>query len=100
MTPRQLGLLKFVRAYVDREGVPPSFEEMKAAMGLASKSGIHRLINALQEQGCVAKSVPDRQRQRNWELTAKGRAATTESGTLASIPTRALEAELARRAAA
>lgn len=51
MTVRQRALLMFVRAYIGRYGVAPSFEEMKSGLGLASKAGIHRMITGLEERG-------------------------------------------------
>lgn len=55
MTPAQKKLFDFIRAYItEHDGVSPSFDEMKDAMGLASKSGIHRLITALKDQGYIA----------------------------------------------
>ncbi|MBL1437772.1 MAG: transcriptional repressor LexA [Rhodobacteraceae bacterium] len=51
LTKKQLDLLKFIHARVQAEGVSPSFDEMKEALNLRSKSGIHRLITALEERG-------------------------------------------------
>ncbi|MBL4806934.1 MAG: transcriptional repressor LexA [Rhodobacteraceae bacterium] len=53
LTKKQLDLLKFIHTRVQAEGVPPSFDEMKEALSLRSKSGIHRLITALEERGFV-----------------------------------------------
>lgn len=53
LTRKQLELLDFIRSRVDAEGVPPSFDEMKEALDLKSKSGIHRLITALEERGFI-----------------------------------------------
>jgi len=53
LTKKQLELLKFIDARVKRDGVPPSFDEMKEALDLRSKSGIHRLITALEERGFI-----------------------------------------------
>ncbi|NNK77518.1 MAG: transcriptional repressor LexA, partial [Litoreibacter sp.] len=53
LTKKQLDLLKFIHARVQRDGVPPSFDEMKDALDLRSKSGIHRLITALEERGFI-----------------------------------------------
>jgi repressor LexA len=50
---KQLDLLEFIQKRVKRDGVPPSFDEMKEALGLRSKSGIHRLITALEERGYI-----------------------------------------------
>ena len=48
LTKKQLDLLAFIHTRVQRDGVPPSFDEMKEALDLRSKSGIHRLITALE----------------------------------------------------
>lgn len=51
MTTRQLELLDFIKAYIAEHRTPPSYEEMMNAMGLKSKSGIHRIVKALVERG-------------------------------------------------
>jgi len=51
LTRKQLDLLDFINKRVQKDGVPPSFDEMKEALDLRSKSGIHRLITALEERG-------------------------------------------------
>jgi len=53
LTRKQLDLLNFIHTRVQRDGVPPSFDEMKVALDLRSKSGIHRLITALEERGFI-----------------------------------------------
>ncbi|WP_417676474.1 transcriptional repressor LexA [Pseudodonghicola sp.] len=53
LTRKQLDLLNFIHMHVQRDGVPPSFDEMKVALALRSKSGIHRLITALEERGFI-----------------------------------------------
>jgi repressor LexA len=53
LTRKQRDLLAFIHARVQRDGVPPSFDEMKEALDLRSKSGIHRLITALEERGFI-----------------------------------------------
>lgn len=53
LTKKQLELLKFIDKRVQRDGIPPSFDEMKEALDLRSKSGIHRLITALEERGFI-----------------------------------------------
>ena len=53
LTKKQLELLKFIDRRMKRDGVPPSFDEMKEALDLRSKSGIHRLITALEERGFI-----------------------------------------------
>src|SRR5579862_8791422 len=51
LTRKQYELLMFIHERVRESGVPPSFDEMKDALDLKSKSGIHRLITALEERG-------------------------------------------------
>ncbi|NCM97245.1 MAG: repressor LexA [Rhodobacteraceae bacterium CG2_30_10_405] len=53
LTHKQLELLDFIKTRTERDGVPPSFDEMKDALNLRSKSGIHRLITALEERGFI-----------------------------------------------
>jgi len=53
LTKKQLDLLYFIHDYVQRHHVPPSFDEMRHAMGLKSKSGIHRLVSGLEERGHI-----------------------------------------------
>ena len=53
LTRKQLELLNFIKVRMDIDGVPPSFDEMKDALDLRSKSGIHRLITALEERGFI-----------------------------------------------
>jgi repressor LexA len=53
LTRKQHELLMFIHQRIQETGVSPSFDEMKEALDLASKSGIHRLITALEERGFV-----------------------------------------------
>lgn len=53
LTKKQHQLLIFIKERVDTTGIAPSFEEMKEALRLKSKSGIHRLITALEERGFI-----------------------------------------------
>lgn len=61
LTHKQMELLTFVHERLKESGVPPSFDEMKDALDLRSKSGIHRLIKALEERGFI-KRLPNRAR--------------------------------------
>lgn len=61
LTRKQKELLVLVKDRMAAEGVPPSFDEMKDALGLRSKSGIHRLITGLEERGFI-KRLPHRAR--------------------------------------
>ncbi|OYW54249.1 MAG: repressor LexA [Hyphomicrobium sp. 32-62-53] len=61
LTQKQKELLLFIHARMQDEGVPPSFDEMRDALDLKSKSGIHRLITALVERGFIRR-LPHRAR--------------------------------------
>ena len=61
LTKKQHQLLLFIRDRMARDGVAPSFDEMKEALDLQSKSGIHRLIMALEERGFLRR-LPHRAR--------------------------------------
>jgi repressor LexA len=61
LTRKQLELLRFIHERLTEAGVPPSFDEMKDALDLRSKSGIHRLITALEERGFIRR-LPNRAR--------------------------------------
>jgi repressor LexA len=61
LTRKQLELLRFIHERLTESGVPPSFDEMKDALDLRSKSGIHRLISALEERGFIRR-LPNRAR--------------------------------------
>ncbi len=61
LTSKQKELLMFIHERLKETGVPPSFDEMKDALDLKSKSGIHRLITALEERGFVRR-LPHRAR--------------------------------------
>ena len=59
LTRKQHELLMFIHERLKEAGIPPSFDEMKEALDLASKSGIHRLITALEERGFIRR-LPNR----------------------------------------
>ncbi len=61
LTRKQHDLLTFINARLNESGVSPSFEEMKEALALKSKSGVHRLINALEERAFIRR-LPNRAR--------------------------------------
>lgn len=61
LTQKQKDLLLFIHERLQKTGVPPSFDEMKDALDLKSKSGIHRLITALVERGFIRR-LPHRAR--------------------------------------
>src|ERR1700722_6227310 len=61
LTRKQYELLRFIHERLKESGIPPSFDEMKEALDLRSKSGIHRLITALEERGFIRR-LPNRAR--------------------------------------
>jgi repressor LexA len=61
LTRKQSELLRYIHERLKETGVPPSFDEMKDALDLRSKSGIHRLIMALEERGFIRR-LPNRAR--------------------------------------
>jgi repressor LexA len=61
LTKKQHELLMFINQHLQRSGISPSFDEMKDALDLKSKSGIHRLITALEERGFIRR-LPHRAR--------------------------------------
>src|SRR3546814_9003445 len=67
LTAKQHELLHFIQQRLDASGISPSFEEMKEALGLKSKSGIHRLISALEERGFLRR-LPARSEEHTSEL--------------------------------
>jgi len=88
LTRKQLELLLFIQERVAEAGVPPSFDEMKEALDLKSKSGIHRLIMALEERGFIRR-LPNRARAlevvRLPEAAEAGRAAPRGAGFQPSV---------------
>ena len=61
LTRKQHELIRFIQIRLEETGVSPSFEEMKEALDLKSKSGVHRLISALEERGFIRR-LPNRAR--------------------------------------
>lgn len=61
LTVKQSELLEYIQAFSERKGHAPSYEQMRQAMVLASRSGIHRLILALEERGFIRR-IPNRAR--------------------------------------
>lgn len=61
LTRKQHELIRFIQTRLEESGVSPSFEEMKEALDLKSKSGVHRLISALEERGFIRR-LPNRAR--------------------------------------
>ena len=92
LTRKQYELLMFIHERIRESGIPPSFDEMKNALDLKSKSGIHRLITALEERGFLRRlekraralevlKLPD-------NMAETLRPATTRSQALRSVPLR------------
>lgn len=89
LTHMQAQLLDYITWFQQRnEGVSPSFDEMRETLGLASKSGVHRLVTALEERGRIVRKP---NRARCIEIVP-------EDTDLHRYPTQALIAELSRRA--
>ncbi len=61
LTRKQHELIRFIQQRLEDTGISPSFEEMKEALDLKSKSGVHRLISALEERGFIRR-LPNRAR--------------------------------------
>ncbi|MEP3420771.1 MAG: transcriptional repressor LexA [Erythrobacter sp.] len=61
LTAKQHELIRFIQERLEDTGISPSFEEMKEALDLKSKSGVHRLISALEERGFIRR-LPNRAR--------------------------------------
>ena len=78
LTQKQKNLLLFINERLKAEGVPPSFDEMKDALNLKSKSGIHRLITALEERGFIRR-LPHKARA--LEILKLPESETADSGT-------------------
>ncbi len=86
LTKRQAELLKFLRAYMAEWGMSPSYEEMCAALGAASRARMNELVRALEERGYVTR-IPNRARSIK----------LVEPGALVQFSSEALRAELRRR---
>ncbi|MDP4539455.1 transcriptional repressor LexA [Qipengyuania sp. DY56-A-20] len=61
LTRKQHELIRFIQLRLEENGISPSFEEMKEALDLKSKSGVHRLVSALEERGFIRR-LPNRAR--------------------------------------
>lgn len=61
LTKRQRDLLLYIRRHIGETGIAPSFDQMKGEFGLASKSGIHRMVKALAVRGFIVQ-IPGRAR--------------------------------------
>ena len=94
LTRKQNQLLLFIQDRLEESGVSPSFEEMKDALGLKSKSGVHRLITALEERGFIRR-LPHRARALEI-LKLPGEAAATRPAPMTPDPTNVVTANFAR----
>ncbi|MBS0482314.1 MAG: transcriptional repressor LexA [Proteobacteria bacterium] len=86
LTRKQHELIRFIQIRLEETGVSPSFEEMKEALDLKSKSGVHRLISALEERGFIRR-LPNRARalevlRQPDDVGAKAPARTASSNTV------------------
>ena len=61
LTAKQNELLSYITVYQEGKGRSPSFDEMRQALALKSKSGVHRLVKALEERGYIRR-IPNRAR--------------------------------------
>ncbi len=88
LTRKQNELLTYLRNHIEKHDVPPSFDEMRNALGLASKSGIHRLISGLEERGHIrrlanrARAIQILEPSNNSLIAARAVEATTNMVTL------------------
>ena len=87
LTKKQIQLLEFISRRMARDGVPPSFDEMKEALDLRSKSGIHRLVTALEERGFIRR-LPHRARALEILRLPDALSRTGSSGTSGSLSPR------------
>ena len=89
LTPKQHELLLFIHDRLNRSGVSPSFDEMREALELKSKSGVHRLISALEERGFIRR-LPNRARAlevvKMPEVSASAAAATIAVKPVIPVP--------------
>ena len=85
LTRKQHDLLMFIHERLQSAGVPPSFDEMKDALDLRSKSGIHRLITALEERGFIRR-LPNRARALEVVKLPESMARSGRGATSASTP--------------
>lgn len=94
LTRKQHELIRFIQNRLEETGVSPSFEEMKEALDLKSKSGVHRLISALEERGFIRR-LPNRARalevlrQPDDVTRTPPRAAANSNSAVATMPSAA-----------
>jgi repressor LexA len=93
LTAKQHELLRYIQRKLEETGISPSFEEMKEALDLKSKSGVHRLISALEERGFIRR-LPNRARalevlRQPENVTASARSVPANDSVVAMPPPRA-----------
>lgn len=86
LTAKQQELLLFIHQRLEEGGVSPSFEEMKEALDLKSKSGVHRLIGALEERGFIRRLA---NRARALEVVKMPEGGSTRDVKITKLPTAA-----------
>ena len=102
LTAKQHELIRFIQARLEETGISPSFEEMKEALDLKSKSGVHRLISALEERGFIRR-LPNRARalevlKTPEEAVSSPRARNAASASMPSVANDLVGAATAARA--
>ncbi|MFC3713895.1 transcriptional repressor LexA [Sphingoaurantiacus capsulatus] len=98
LTRKQHDLLAFIHTRLQTSGVSPSFEEMKEALELKSKSGVHRLISALEERRFIRR-LPNRARALEVLRLPEGMAAAAPAPAAQAKPSNVVQAEFGKRAA-
>jgi repressor LexA len=96
LTAKQHELLLFIQRRLEETGISPSFEEMKDALDLKSKSGVHRLISALEERGFLRR-LPNRARaleviRQPEDVTSGKRVPANDRVSQVTMPPRAMPA--------
>ena len=99
LTRKQHDLLAFIHTRLQTSGVSPSFEEMKEALELKSKSGVHRLISALEERRFIRR-LPNRARALEVLRLPEGMSATAPAPAAQAKPSNVVQADFGKRAAA
>jgi repressor LexA len=98
LTAKQHELIRFIQQRLEETGISPSFEEMKEALDLKSKSGVHRLISALEERGFIRR-LPNRARALEVvklpedAVTGASRPAAANDAVSAAIPAKSVAPE-------
>jgi repressor LexA len=85
LTRKQHELISFIQTRLEETGISPSFEEMKDALDLKSKSGVHRLISALEERGFIRR-LPNRARA--LEVVRQPEGGTVRTAVASTTPAR------------